>query len=80
MRVWFSNAPTSVINSAQKSLLALGIVLTTATSAATDLENYIRRYLDDPTEVPAIGPALTISAGTEDADTLYIRRYLGDPV
>jgi len=80
MRVWILNAPNGVLTTGAKQQIALGLTLTSALTSDEAFENYLRRYLSDPTSIEAIGPSQNVAAGTEDADSLYIRRYLGDPV
>ncbi len=78
MRVWILNAPNGVLVTAAKQQIAFGLSLTSSSSIA--FENYLRRYLSDPTSIEAVGPRMDVADGVEDADSEYIRRYLGDPV
>ncbi len=80
MRVWIFNAPNGVLTSAAKQQIAYGLTLTSSISNSVAFENYLRRYLSDPTEIETVGPRMDVAAGVEDADSEYIRRYLGDPV
>src|ERR1035437_5359138 len=48
--------------------------------APSSIENYLRRYLNDPTSLTPEGPSVSPASGTETDDVIYFRRYLVDKV
>ena len=57
MRIWFPNAPNNTSTASDRQAIGIGVpVIHDAPTPSVNLENYLRRYLDDPLTINPVGP------------------------
>lgn len=79
-RVWFPNDPDGKLGIDDRYQIAVGYPLEQEVVVEEEnIERYMRRYLNDPTWAPIVGPTVELSVKSETTMTRYMRRYLVDP-